>query len=116
MLIWRVMLSDAEEPSTLAVQARQVSRPRQTSDQHASVRGVRLASGLTHNLTFSIPMLLGWLMAATTLPRCEASGGCSGGDQHLGEYSNTSPSVSGNGTLMDPMVGESPLLTGPLLD
>ena len=48
--------------------------------------------------------------------RCETSSGCRGGVQHLGEYTNTSPSVSGDVALEDPMVGGSPLLTESLLD
>ncbi len=38
-------------------------------------------------------------MAASTLTPDETSSGCNGGEQHLGEYANTSSSVSGSGTL-----------------
>ena len=108
--------SASEEPSTLALQARRGLRSCQTSDHYASVSGVRPMAGLSHNSPFSTPMLLGLLMAVSTLSQCEASSGCSGGDQHLGEYTNTSPSVAGDGALMDPVVGGSPLLTESLLD
>ncbi len=70
--------------------------------------------GLSHDSPLSTPMLLGLLLAASTLSRCETSSGCRGGDQHLGEYTNTSPSVSGDVTLVDPVVGGSPLLRVPL--
>ncbi len=72
--------------------------------------------GLSHDSSFSTPILLRLLLAASTLSRCETSSGCRGVDQHLGEYTNTSPSVSGDVTLVDPVVGESPLLTESLLD
>ncbi len=62
------------------------------------------------------PMLLCFLLAASTLSLREVSHGCRGGDQHLGQYTNTSPSVSGGGALVDPVVGGSPLLTESLLD
>ncbi len=52
----------------------------------------------------------------TILSWCETSSGCRGGYQHLGEYTNTSPSVSSDVTLMDPVVGWSPLLTESFLD
>ena len=65
---------------------------------------------------FSTPMLLGFLLAASTLFRYETNSGCREGDQHLGEYTNTSPSVSGAVALVDPVVGGSPLLTESLLD
>ena len=42
---------------------------------------------------------------------CETSSGCRGVNQHLGEYTNTSPPVSGDVALVDPVVGGSPLLT-----
>ncbi len=61
-------------------------------------------------------MLLGLLMAVSILSRCENSSGYRGGDQHLGKYTNTSQSVSGDSTLMDPVVGGSPLLSESLLD
>ena len=57
-------------------------------------------------------MLLGLLLAASTLSRCETSSGYREGDEHLGEYTNTSPSVPGDVALVDPVVGGSPLLTG----
>ncbi len=72
--------------------------------------------GLSHDSSFSTPMLLGLLLAASTLSRCETSSRCRGVDQHLGEYTNTSPSASGDVTLVGPMVGGSPLLTEFLLD
>ena len=72
--------------------------------------------GLSHDSSFSTPMQLGLLLAASTLSQCETSSGCRGGDQHLGEYTNTSPSVSGDVALVDPVVGGSPLLTESLLD
>ncbi len=62
--------------------------------------------GLSHGSPLSTPMLLGLLLAASTLPRCETSSGCRGGDQHLGEYTNTSPSVSGDVAVVDPVVGK----------
>ena len=110
------MLSDAEDPYTPAVQSMQGLRPRHAPDRYAPVRGIRSVHGLSHNLSLSILMLWGLLMAASTLSRCEASSGYSGDGQHLGEYSNTSPSVSGDGALVDPVVGGSPLLTESLLD
>ncbi len=61
-------------------------------------------------------MLLGLLLAASTLSQYETSSGCRGVYRHLGEYTNTSPSVSGDVALMDPVVGGFPLLTGSLLD
>ena len=61
-------------------------------------------AGLSHDPSFSTPMLLGLLLAASTLSRCETSSGCRGVDQHLGEYTNTSPSVSGDVALADPVV------------
>ena len=72
--------------------------------------------GLSHDSSFSTPMLLGLLLAASTLSRCETSSGCRGVDQHLGEYTNTSPSVSGDVTLVDPVMGGSSLLTESLMD
>ncbi len=72
--------------------------------------------GLSHDSSFSTPILLSLLLAASTLSRCETSSGGRGGDQHLGEYTNTSPSVSGDVDLMDPVVGGSLLLTESLLD
>ncbi len=73
-------------------------------------------SGLSRNSPLSTPMLLDLLLAASTLSRCETSSGCREGDQHLDEYTNTSPSVSGDVALVDPMVGGSPLLSESLLD
>ncbi len=73
-------------------------------------------SGLSHDSSFSTPMLLGLLLAASTLSRCETSSGCRGVDQHLGEYTNNSPSVTGDTALMDTVVGGSPLLTESLLN
>ncbi len=70
--------------------------------------------GLSHDSSFSTPMLLGFLLATSTLSRCETSSGCRGVGQHLGEYINTSPSVSGDVALVDPVVGVSPLLTESL--
>ncbi len=72
--------------------------------------------GLSHDSSFCTPMLLGLLLTASTLSRCETSSGCRRRDQHLGEYTNTSPSVPGDVVLMDPVVGGSPLLTESLLD
>ncbi len=108
--------SDGEEPSTSAIQPRRGLRPRQTPDRYASVRSVRSVPGPSRDSPFSISMLLGLLLAASTLSRCETSSGCREGDQHLSEYTNTSPSVPGDVTLMDPVVGGSPLLTESLLD
>ncbi len=107
--------SDTEEPSTWAIQFRRGLRPRQTTDRYASIRGVWSVPGLSHDSSFSTPMLLGLLLAASTLSRCETSSGCRGGDQHLDEYTNTSPSVSGDDALMDPVVGGTLLLTESLL-
>ena len=59
---------------------------------------------------------VGVFMAASTLSRCEAICGYSGDDQHLGEYSKASASVSGDGALVDQVVGGSQLLTESLLD
>ena len=73
-------------------------------------------TGPSRDSPLSTSMLLGLLLAASTLPRCETSSGCRGGNQHLGEYTNTSPSVSGDVALVDPMLGGSPLLTESLLD
>ena len=72
--------------------------------------------GPSRDSPLSASMLLGLLLAASTLSRCETSSGCTEGDQHLGEYTNTSPSVSGDVAFVDPMVGGSPLLTESLLD
>ncbi len=108
--------SDAEEPSTSAIQPRQGLRLRQTLDRYASLRSTRSVPGLCHDSSFSTPMLLGLLLAASTLSRCEISSGCRAVDQHLGEYTNTSRSVSGDITLVDPVVGRSQLLTESLLD
>ncbi len=66
--------------------------------------------GLSRDSSFSTKILLGLLFAASTLSRCETSSGYRGVDQHLGEYTNTSPSVSGDDALVDPVVGGSPLL------
>ncbi len=57
---------------------------------------------------------LGLLLA--DLSRCETSSGCRGEDQHLGEYINTSSSVLSDVSLVDPVVGGSPLLTEAFLD
>ncbi len=111
--MWRVML---QKPSTLAIQPRQGFLPHQTPDRYVSVGSIRSVPELFHNSSFSTPMLLGLLSAASTLSRCETSSGCRGVDQHLGEYTNTSPSVSGDVALVDPVVGGSPLLTESLLD
>ncbi len=108
--------SDGEEPSTSAIQPRQGLRPRQTPDHYASVRSVRSMPGPSCDSPLSTSMLLGLLLAASTLSQCEPSGGCREGNRHLGEYTNTSPSVSGDVALEDPMVGGSPLLTESLLD
>ena len=72
--------------------------------------------GPSRDSPFSTSMLLGLLLAAFTLSRCETNSGYRTGDQHLGEYANTSPSVPEGVALMDPMVGGSPLLTESLLD
>ena len=64
----------------------------------------------------SASVLLGFLLEASTLFRCETSSGYRGGNQHLGENTNTSPSVPEGVTLVDPMVGGSPLLPESLLD
>ncbi len=65
---------------------------------------------------FSTSMLLGLLLAASKLSQCETSSGYRKGGQHLGEYTNTSPSVPEGVALVDPVVGGSPLLTESLLD
>ena len=112
-----VLESDAEEPSTSAIQPRRGLRPCQTPDRYASVRSVRSVPGQSHNSSFSTPMLLGLLLAACTLSRCETTSGYRGGYPHLGEYTNTSPSVLGDVALVDPVVGGSSLrLTESLLD
>ncbi len=108
--------SDDQEPSTSAIQPRQGLRPRQTPDRYASVRSVRSVPGPSCDSSFSTPMLLGLLLAASVLSQCETSSGCRGGDQHLGEYTNTSPSVSGDVAPVDPEVSGSPLLTESPLD
>ena len=72
--------------------------------------------GPSRDSPLSTSVLLGLLVSASTLSRCETSSGCRGGNQHLGEYTNTSPSVSGDVALVDPVVGGSPLLTESLLD
>ena len=72
--------------------------------------------GPSRDSPLSTSMLLGLLLAASTLSRCEPSSGYKKGDQHLGEYTNTSPSVPGDVALVDPVVGGSPLLTESLLD
>ncbi len=59
--------SDADEPSTVALQARRGLQTRQTPDHYASIRGVRPVAGLSHNSPFSTPMLLGLLMVASTM-------------------------------------------------
>ena len=108
--------SDAEEPSTSAIKPGRGLRPRQTPDRYAPIMSVQSVPVMSHDSFFNTPMLLGLLLAASTLSRCETSSGCRGGDQHLGEYTNTSPSVSGDVALVDPVVGGSPLLTESLLD
>ncbi len=60
--------------------------------------------GPSHDSPLSTSMLLGLLLAASTLSQCETSSGCRRGDPHLGEYTNTSPSVSGEVALVGPMV------------
>ena len=60
--------SDTEETSTLAIQPRPGLRPRQTPDHYASVRSIRSMPGLSHDSSFSTPMLLDLLLAAST--RC----------------------------------------------
>ncbi len=59
--------SDVEEPSTSAIQPRQGL----TADRYASVRSVRSVPGLSHDSSFSTPMLLGLLLAASTLSQWE---------------------------------------------
>ncbi len=108
--------SDVEGPSTSVIQPRQGLQPHDTPDRYAYVWSVWSVPGLSHDSSFSIPMLLGLLLAVSTLSRCETSSGCRGVNQHLGEYTNTSPSVSGDVALVDPVVGGSPLLTKSLLD
>ncbi len=108
--------SNVEEPSTLAIQPRRGLRPHQTPNRYASVRSVRSVPGLSHDTLFCTPMLLCLLLAASTLSRCETSSGCRGGDQHLGEFTNTSPSVTGDVALVDAVVVGSLLLTESLLD
>ena len=108
--------SDAVEPSTSAIQPRQGLRPHQIPDCYTSVRSIRSVPELSHDSSFSIPVLLGLLLAASTLSWWETSSGCRGVDQHLGGYTNTSPSVSGDVVLVDPVVGGSLLLTESLLD
>ena len=108
--------NDGEEPSTLAIQPSRGLWPRQTPDRYTSVRSVRSMPGPSRGSTLSTSMLLGLLLVASTLSRYEPSSGCREGNRHLGEYSNTSPSVSGDVALIDPMVGGSPLLTESLLD
>ena len=105
--------SDGEEPSTSAIQPRQGLQPRQTPDRYASVRSVH---GPSRDSPLSASMLLGLLLAASTLSSCETSGGYRKGGQHLGENTNTSSSVPEGVALMDPMAGGSPLLTESLLD
>ncbi len=110
------MESDAEDPSTSAIQPRRGLRRCQTPDRYASVRGIRSVHGLSHNSSFGTPMLLGLSWAAYTLSQYEASSVCRRGYQHLGKYTNTSPSVSGDGTLVDPVGGGFPLLPESHLD
>ncbi len=83
------------------------------TDQHPQLRG---GCGSEFPTRAELYLKLGWLLAASALTRCETSRGCNGIEQHVGEYANTPPSVSGSGTLVDPMVGGSPLLTESLLD
>ena len=59
--------SDAEEPSTSAIQTRQGLRPCQTSERFTSIRSVRSMPGLSHDASFGTPMLLDLLLAASTL-------------------------------------------------
>ncbi len=110
------MESDAEEPSTSAIQPRRGLRPRQTPNRYASVRSVRSVPGPSRDSPFSTPMLWGLLLAASTLSRCETISGCRRGDRHLGEYTNTTPSVPEGAAVVDPVVGGSPLLTESLSD
>ncbi len=70
--------SDDEEPSNSAIQPRRGLRAHQIPDRYASVRSVRSVPGLSHDSSFSTPMLLGLLLAASTLSRCETSSGCRG--------------------------------------
>ncbi len=77
--------SDAEKPSTSAIQPRRGIRPRQCPERYSSIREVRPVPGLTHKSSFRTHMLLGWLMPASTQSRCETNSGCSRGEQHLGE-------------------------------
>ncbi len=111
--------SDAEEPSTSAILPRwghhTPSDPRSLRVR-ITVRSIWSVPGLSHDSSFSTPILLGLLLGASTLSRCETSSGCRGVGQHLGEYTNTSPSVSGVVTLVDPVVGGFQLLTESLLD
>ena len=72
--------------------------------------------GPSRDSPFSTSVLLGLLLAASTLSPCETSSGYRQGGQHLGEYTNTSSSVPEGVALMDPVVGGSPLLTESLLD
>ncbi len=72
--------------------------------------------GPSRDSPFSTSMLLGLLLAASTLSPCETSSGYNKGGQHLGEYANTSFPVPGDVALVDPVVGGSPLLTESLLD
>ncbi len=108
--------SDVEEPSTSVIQPRRGIRPRQNPDRYASGSSVWSVPGLSNDSSFSTPILMGLLLAASTLSRCETSSGCRGVHQQLGEYTNTPPSVSGEVALVDPVVGGSPLLTESLLN
>ncbi len=60
--------SDVEELSTSVNQPRRGLRPGQTPDRYTSVRSIRSMPGLSHDSSFSTPMLLGLLLAASTRP------------------------------------------------
>ncbi len=59
--------SDVEEPPTLVIQPRRGLQLRQTRDRHTSIRSIRSVSGLSYDSSFSTSILLGLLLAASTL-------------------------------------------------